>query len=431
MHRGKLLGLLALAELQIVIVLYFWWQSSGELLLSGAGGMLVSLGRLAGFAAALMVLFQLFLASRSRILEPLIGFDSMMKWHRSSGRWIFLVLLLHPTLLIVGYASLSNVDWLEQYQDLLTRIGVPFASIALLLIVTLSLVAMFLRKRISYEWWWRTHLLMYLAVLLAFVHQVATGTTSENSYFQWYWIGLYVFVFGNTAVFRLGRPIYFRLRHQFRVIKVTPETADSVSITISGKRIDAFSFRGGQFAKWYFLTPGYWTEFHPFSFSHEPNGKSMRLTVKAVGDYSQKLQTLPVGTQVMIDGPYGIFTAQRATAANVVLVAAGSGITPVRAMLPELIASGKPIQLLYASSSANQIILKSELDGLTAACFQVNYFTEDRRIATGDVLKAVGKDTQSTVIYLCCPPPMTEALRQELVAAGIPSKSLIYEYFAL
>ena len=41
------------------------------------------------------------------------------------------------------------------------------------------------------------------------------------------------------------------------------------------------------------------------------------------------------GTRVVLEGPYGVFTAERAEGAPVVLVAGGVGIAPIRALLED------------------------------------------------------------------------------------------------
>ena len=56
------------------------------------------------------------------------------------------------------------------------------------------------------------------------------------------------------------------------------------------------------------------------------------MTVKTLGDGSARLQDLEPGTWVLAEGPYGAMTAQRRTRRNVLLVAGGVGITPMRAL---------------------------------------------------------------------------------------------------
>lgn len=76
-----------------------------------------------------------------------------------------------------------------------------------------------------------------------------------------------------------------------------------MSITITGRGLDRLAARPGQFFVWRFLTPGHWHEAHPFSLSAAPDGRRLRITVKAVGDHSAGLASLAPGTRVLAEGP--------------------------------------------------------------------------------------------------------------------------------
>ena len=67
---------------------------------------------------------------------------------------------------------------------------------------------------------------------------------------------------------------------------------------------------------------------HPYSLSAAPSENYLRITVKDLGDHSRTVQHIKPGTRVFVEGPYGAFTAGRATKKHIVLVAGGVGITP-------------------------------------------------------------------------------------------------------
>src|SRR5881628_4268945 len=117
-----------------------------------------------------------------------------------------------------------------------------------------------------------------------------------------------------------------------RVVDVRQETADVVSITVEGQHLNELRAESGQFFRWRFLTPDHWLTAHPFSLSAPPGATTLRLTVKALGDGSRNLQSLPIGTWVIAEGPYGAVTAARRVHRNVLLIAGGVGITPMRAL---------------------------------------------------------------------------------------------------
>ena len=74
----------------------------------------------------------------------------------------------------------------------------------------------------------------------------------------------------------------------------------------------------------------------PYSLSAAPDGRSLRITVKALGDQSRDLGSLRVGTRVLAEGPYGVFTADSRAGDRVVAIAGGVGVVPVRALLADL-----------------------------------------------------------------------------------------------
>ena len=66
-----------------------------------------------------------------------------------------------------------------------------------------------------------------------------------------------------------------------------------------------------------------------------PDGDSLRITAKAVGDFSRTCATAR-GTRVVAEGPFGVFTREADRLEKSLLIAGGIGITPIRALLDEL-----------------------------------------------------------------------------------------------
>ncbi len=70
------------------------------------------------------------------------------------------------------------------------------------------------------------------------------------------------------------------------------EAPGVVSVEIGGVALDRFGARAGQFFSWRFLTRDRWWEAHPFSLSAAPDPRRLRITVKGVGDYTERLRAL-------------------------------------------------------------------------------------------------------------------------------------------
>ena len=96
------------------------------------------------------------------------------------------------------------------------------------------------------EAWYSVHLYAYLAVALAFAHQLAVGTDfSSDRVTRVWWISLYVAVLTAIVLWRVGRPLWFNARHRLRIHSVRPEANGVVSLYLTGERLDEIECRRG------------------------------------------------------------------------------------------------------------------------------------------------------------------------------------------
>ena len=129
-----------------------------------------------------------------------------------------------------------------------------FAGLVLMLVAGLTSWRV-ARRRMAYETWWVTHLYFYLAIALAYLHQITLGQPfATHTWARWAWIGLYVITFVPLLLFRVALPLVSSLRHDLKVHAVVRESADTISVWISGRNLAALDVRGGQFFGWRFLT---------------------------------------------------------------------------------------------------------------------------------------------------------------------------------
>lgn len=155
------------------------------------------------------------------------------------------------------------------------------------------------------------------------------------------------------------------LRHRLRVVAVIPKAPGVTSIVLEGRHVAELGAVPGQFFRWRFLSPRSWGTPHPFSLSAPPIGDRLRLTVKDLGDGSGRLQTVPVGTRVIAEGPYGTITPARRTRRDVLLIAGGVGITPMRALFQAIrTRPGEDLVLLYRARRPEELVFREELDHL-------------------------------------------------------------------
>jgi ferredoxin-NADP reductase len=134
---------------------------------------------------------------------------------------------------------------------------------------------------------------------------------------------------------------------------------------------------------------------------------------------------------VFAEGPYGALTAD-GKSSNVVLLAGGLGITPLRALFATI--PGR-VTLIYRASSPRDVVFQNELDSIAQdKGGTVHYIIGSRRELGGDPLNArvltkLAPGLHRQDVYLCGPPGMTEAAMSALSDAGVPKRRIHYESF--
>lgn len=86
------------------------------------------------------------------------------------------------------------------------------------------------------------------------------------------------------------------------------------------------------------------------------------------GAASEALHTMPLGTTMHADGPNGVFVRRDAPGDPLLFVAAGTGLSPLRAMIADAIARGddRPMTLLFGCRSEEHVLWREELDAWRA-----------------------------------------------------------------
>ncbi|MFD4699265.1 ferredoxin reductase family protein [Streptomyces niveus] len=421
-------GLYALFAANVIVVTVFFVRAGF------ASNALVLLGRLAGLYAALLMAFQLLLVARLPFFDRRIGMDRLTSWHRWVGFSLLWLLLAHGVFIVFGYAQSSSMGPVDQLVDLAETVeGVLRAVVAMALIIMVGAAsARYARRRLAYETWHFIHFYTYLAVVLAFTHQVAAGSTfTASPTATAYWYTLWGVALTSVLVGRLVLPLWRNLRHRLRVTAVVPESDHVVSIYVTGRDLDRLPARAGQFFLWRFLTRDRWWQANPFSLSAAPDGDRLRLTVKTAGDGTAALRRLKVGTRVFAEGPYGAFTTMHRTRQDTLLVAGGVGITPVRALLEELHGH---VVLIYRVATDRDAVLYEELTELAhAKGAQLHLITGPAapdKLAPRELALLV-PDIADRDVYVCGPPGMTTAVLRSLRQLAVPRRQIHAERFSL
>lgn len=174
---------------------------------------------------------------------------------------------------------------------------------------------------------------------------------------------------------------------------------------------------------------------------------SVELTVEKIadGEVSSYLHdVVRVGDKVELRGPIGgYFVWSEAQGGPLLLIAGGSGVVPLMAMLRHRAAAGSrvPARLLYSARSADDLIYRQELDALAGdgTGLEVIYTLTraqpagwtgyTRRIDAAMLATVAGPLGREPLVFVCGPTPMVESAANGLVEIGIPVARIRTERF--
>jgi predicted ferric reductase len=193
----------------------------------------------------------------------------------------------------------------------------------------------------------------------------------------------------------------------------------------------AMRFVAGQFAMIYLETKDGWHR-HPFTISSAPHEEVVRVTVKALGDYTSQLHELvEPGMPAVIGGPHGRFDRRRGSDRQI-WIAAGVGVAPflswIRALDGEL---EEEVDFFYTADGtapfAGEILAVAERHP-SLRVHLVDTSVEGRLTPTR-VLEASGEPSAELTVYMCGPQPMLRLFEAELRRAGVRRSRIHREHF--
>jgi predicted ferric reductase len=435
---------LAWASLAAVVLL--WIAGGGISELTGPGALATSLGRVAGLLAADLMLVQIVMMARVPFIERSYGQDELARLHRLAGLTSFNLMLSHVVLILLGYAATARRGVLaEMWAVLTTYPGMLLALAAfaaLVMVVVTSLRAA--RRRLRYESWHLLHLYAYLGAGLALPHQLWTGQEFvTHPLARVYWWSVWALALGAVLAYRVGLPLLRSWRHRLVVDRVVVEAPDVVSVHLRGRHLHRLPVRAGQFFSWRFLDGPGWTRAHPYSLSAAPSDDTLRITVREV-DGTARLARLRPGTRVLVEGPYGRLTTERRTRRQVTLMAAGVGITPLRALLDELDPAPGDVTVIFRATDESGLILRHELEVIgrdrgvrllwvlgPRVPDRVTWLPEQaKHLSDAEALLRLVPDVADHDLYLCGAGPWMDAAREAARAVGVPDHHIHLERFS-
>jgi ferredoxin-NADP reductase len=236
------------------------------------------------------------------------------------------------------------------------------------------------------------------------------------------------------------------LEWQIATVKtVKPETPDVKTLTLSLP--DWTAHRPGQHYDIRLTAADGYSAQRSYSVASEPERKGeIDLTVErlADGEVSRFLaDTVAIGDRFEVRGPIGgYFVWDRSIGGPLLLVAGGSGVVPLMAMLRHRAAAGvkDPARLLYSARTYEQIIYADELetlarkDGLTVTYTLTRSQPEGWKGYTRRIDDAMLKEVSAplgpdALAYVCGPTALVEVAADGLERVGLPAERIRTERF--
>lgn len=227
------------------------------------------------------------------------------------------------------------------------------------------------------------------------------------------------------------------LPRPYRVVSRRADTGDTVTLELAHDAEPLPAFSPGQFA----MLTAYGIGEVPISLSGLPDppdlGGASRLThtLRAVGAVTRALHAAAPGAVIGVRGPFGTsWDVASAAGHDVVIVAGGIGLAPVRPVLQAVLADRSrygEVVLLAGARTPAELLYPDDLDRWAAAGVQVGV-TVDRPADgwTGHVgvvpalIPAARFDPARSVAFVCGPEVMIRFTARALLDRGLPASRL-------
>ncbi len=410
------------------------------------------IGNNLGLYGLLGFLVMVALGTRFPWVERYLGLDRVYRLHKWIGIAVLFMLLGHALLRTLAFSMQHGGKWAWSFLFYFStkNVALLLGHLALYLLILLVPLAIWGRHRLSYWLWKNSHYLVYAAVVLAFTHAWFEQGRRFASFSNLSFFIPYAAALAFLAAYRIMTAVRTRRDGIWKVAGVRGETGDTNTLILErqggsgafGKR------RAGQFAIIRYRDGKKWSEPHPFTISAPPRSGELHFTIKAAGKFTSSVPSLSPGTEVMCEGPYGIFSINFEKQKNIVMIAGGVGVTPFLSSIRHAIdiSAGTRMVLFCCNKTLQDIIAGDELrEAATKLRLKVVHVLSRVRaeeLPSGEegVSYASGRLTGELIVkhvpnadasfYLCGPPPMQAgALKALEESLGVPSWRVKREMF--
>lgn len=218
----------------------------------------------------------------------------------------------------------------------------------------------------------------------------------------------------------------------YQVKSITHETSDVFTLALTAKdNVGRKPFLPGQFNMLYHFGFGEVA----ISLSGDPSSQADLIhTIRAVGSVTKSMQELKAGEEIGVRGPFGSSWPLLKKQCDVLVIAGGIGLAPLRSALFDLVAHRERYQnitLLYGARSPNDVIYKKDLESWQKEGVKVettvDYADMSWKGQVGVVTKLIKRNIEkpkNTLVLLCGPEIMIKFAVQELLGAEVEENNI-------
>jgi predicted ferric reductase len=374
------------------------------------------------------------LSTRITWIEDVFGgLDKVYITHGILGGSALILILFHPIFLVLNFVP-SNMRQAMIYLLPSSYWSVNFGIIALLGLITLVYLTLF--TKMKYNRWKFSHEFMGLMFAIAALHIfLVRGTASKDNIFN----GYYVYAAAVTAIglFGFAYSLFIKgrlLKNAVYRIEEINRSGDFYEVVMVPEH-KPLQYKSGQFVYLRFYNERMSKEEHPFSIASKSNDFRLRIIIKKLGDFTEKLDHLTAGDKVSVEGPYGRFNYSYHGKKEQVWIAGGIGITPFLGMVQD-IEDDKDLKsnvyLFYSVNDDSDFVgynLLKEMESKSKKFRFIPWNSRKQGYLTIDRIYEHSGRFRGKEFFLCGPSRMKDGIIAGLLKQGVPENNIHEEAF--
>ena len=355
------------------------------------------------------------MATRAKWVEKIFGgLDKMYLIHRRAA--------IIATVLIIAHFIFVPRD-LTAFTP-----GKPlgFYAFVLIIIGVITSAAPPLKKKIPYHKWLNFHKLMGVFYVMAVIHGLMVNSLIKELPIT------RIYVFGMSFI---GVAAWFYKAFLFKLfnkklkykVKSTTNIGNEITEIILEPEGNALDFRAGQFA--FFTIPKISKrEQHPFTISSHPLNNNLRISIKNLGDYTEKIGSVLEGDIAFVEGAYGLFSTKYAKEKEQVWIAGGIGITPFLSLSKDIYTHN--VKLLWSVNTESEAVYSDELNIIADSNPNFNFSvwaSQKKGYLMADKLDI--DNLKSKAYCSCGPESLKKSVIKQLTEKGVKMADIYDEEF--